>query len=358
MAATNNIGKLVRQEVRDLNAYHVENIPCPVVLDANENPFPLSDELKEEVLRALGGVKTNRYPDTGSVRLKEAIARRDGVFANQILLGNGSDEIIQMILTVFCEKGAKVLFPVPTFSMYALIARAWGGIPVECPLNARWDIDIASFLKKMETEDPAVIFLSTPNNPTGNMFSTGSILEILNHGSGIVVVDEAYIHFAEKTFADRLKEFPNLIILRSLSKVGMAALRLGYAIASPEIIDFLNRVRLPYNINSLSQAAAEVVLNKWEVMEEQIEALKAERARIFGVLEKINGIHPFPSMSNFILFRLEEGREEPTVFFKNLIGKGIRIRNLSNVPFLERCFRVTIGTAEENDAFLKALRDQ
>ncbi len=349
-----SIEDLVRKEVIDLNSYHVENIPCEVVLDANENPFPIPEFLKGEIRESFNNIETNRYPDSRAQRLKAVIAARDGIPADQVLVGNGSDEIIQMILTVFCPKEGRVIFPAPTFSMYALITKAWGGISTEVPLNSDWDLDLSLFFEKIEQERPSVAFFSTPNNPTGNCISRDKMIHILENFGGIVVIDEAYFHFSDETFLDFLENFPNIIILRSLSKIGMAGLRLGYCVASEKIIGYLNRVRLPYNINSFSQVAAEVILNNWNILGGQIEQLQKERMRVFHSMEKIKDILPFPSKANFILFRLAED-EEPEVFFKKLIDKGIRIRNLSNVPFLKRCFRVTIGTQRENDVFLAAL---
>ncbi len=346
---------LVRPEIAAIKPYHVENHPCDVVLDANENPFSLPDELTKELESLSGRMEINKYPDPGSRRLKESLAERDGVGADRLLIGNGSDEIIQMILSVFCPKGTKVLFPVPTFSMYSLITSMWGGIPIECPLNSEWDINLPAFTETMKREKPAVLFLATPNNPTGNCFSREKALNILQEFEGIVVIDEAYYHFAGETFLKLLDDFPKLIILRSLSKIGLAGLRLGYCIASPKIVDYLNRVRLPYNISSFSQSAAGVLLKNWDVLNEQIEWIQQERGRVFNLMKEAQRITPFPSSANFILFRLEEGRGDPSEFFNQLIGQGIRIRDFSKAPFLKRCFRVTIGTKEENDAFLKAI---
>jgi histidinol-phosphate aminotransferase len=208
----------------------------------------------------------------------------------------------------------------------------------------------------MERDRPSVVFLATPNNPTGNCLSRDKILEILTNFNGIVVIDEAYFHFAGETLINRLKDFPNAIILRSLSKIGMAGLRLGYGIASELVIGYMNRVRLPYNINAFSQAAGETILENWNILEKQIESIKEEREKVFLSMKKITGITTFPSKSNFILFRLEEKRGEPKIFFQRLLEKGIRIRDLTKAPFLDRCFRVTIGTREENNAFLEAIK--
>jgi len=356
MKFSTSVDDLVRPVIRDLAPYQAGQAPCGIILDANESPFPLPEALREEIFSSFRRLDINRYPDPAATRLKALIAEKDGVRSSQVAWGNGSDEMIQMILQVFCKRDGRVLYPVPTFSMYRLITLACGGIPVESPLDPQWDIDLPAFLDRMKGHHPSVIFLSTPNNPTGNCFSTDRVAGILEDFPGILVVDEAYVHYANQSLKDRLEDHPNLIILRSLSKIGMAGLRLGYCLASEKIIEYLNRVRLPYNINSLSQSATEVILKNWGTVREHIAWIREERTRVARSLHSLEGITPFPSCANFILFRVESKLGGPETFFQGLLDRGIRIRDLSRTPFLDRCFRVTIGTREENDAFLGALK--
>ncbi len=353
MAKESKIINLVREEVRKLRAYEAPGIPCKIKLDAQENPYPLPVKLRNKILKAIKPVLLNRYPDPEAKELKRIMAGRIGVRTEDIMLGNGSDELIQAIITSFGRTQGKVLYPVPTFSMYGIITKSLGQIPVEIPLQMDFDIDIDGILSAIKRERPEVIFLSYPNNPTGNCFSESKIVEIIKRTKTAVVVDEAYFDFSKKTFLPLLKKYENLIILRTLSKIGLAGLRIGILIARPEIVKEINKVRLPYNVNSLSQAVAKVVLENREVIDKQIRAIIKERERLYKELLRIDGIKPFPSEGNFILFRTIKNADK---IYQGLIDKGLLIRNMNQRGLLNNCLRVTIGTQEENRYFLEALR--
>ncbi len=339
-----NIKKLVKKDISALRAYNAKEIPCKVKLDANESPFGFSS-----ALRAAAKVATNRYPDPEAKTLKKLLAKGLGVRQGNLLLGNGSDELIYYLIATF---GGPVLYPVPTFSMYGIIAQAMGERKMAIPLDRGFDLDSEKILTAIKREKPKLIFLSSPNNPTGNCFSAGRILKIIDRSGGIVVVDEAYQPFSsEKGFMPLLRDYPNLVIMRTLSKIGLAALRLGMLIADPAIIEEVNKVRLPFNVNALSQAVAAEALKAKGRMNSSIRTIVSERKRLFREMGQISGVRPFPSEANFILFRV--GR--PDAVYSGLLRKGILVRNLDES--VRGCLRVTIGKPEQNTAFLSALRE-
>jgi histidinol-phosphate aminotransferase len=333
---------LVKKGVSSLTAYSAKEIPCRVKLDANESPFGFG-----EALKAVQGIHTNRYPDPEAKRLIRLIAQDLGVEEDNILQGNGSDELIYYLIATF---GGPVLFPVPTFSMYGIIAQALGEKKIAIPLNEDFDIDIEKTLAAIKKEKPRLIFLSSPNNPTGNCFSSDAILKIVDASGGLVVVDEAYQPFSSRRgFLPLLRDYENLLIMRTLSKVGLAALRLGFLAADSQIISEVNKVRLPFNVNALSQAVAAEALKEKKKMKEFIRDIVAERERLINEMEKIKGVKPFPSEANFILLGVGEAGKT----YDALLKKGILVRNMHEA--VPGCLRVTVGTRRENDAFLRAL---
>lgn len=340
-----DLKRLVRPSVRGLRAYDAKEIPCRVKLDANESPY---DYDLQKIARLASRIMTNRYPDPEAKALKKGAGRRFGVSPEKILQGNGSDELIYYLVSTF---GGPVLYPVPTFSMYGIISRALGEEDISVPLDSAFDIDLGGMLKAIKKEKPKLIFLSSPNNPTGNCFSSEKILKIIETSRGIVVVDEAYQPFSsEKGFMPLLRDYPNLVIMRTLSKVGLAALRVGFMIADAGIIREVNKVRLPFNVNSFSQEIATAAL-KDKGMDSAIKTIVTERARLFSGMEKLQGIRPYPSEANFILFKVKK----PNEVYKALLKRGVLVRNLSDG--LKGCLRVTVGTPGENTFFLKALRE-
>ncbi len=336
-----DIKKLVKPNVRKLRAYEAKEIPARVKLDANESPYGFGLKLP--------AIETNRYPDPESKALRRALAKDLRMPMNSILTGNGSDELISYLVTTF---GGPVLYPAPTFVMYGIIAQTLGEEAVAVPLDEDFDIDLKATLKAVRQEKPKLVFLSSPNNPTGNCFSADRMLRIIEAARGIVVVDEAYQPFAgDRGFVPLLSDYPNLVVLRTLSKVGMAALRVGYMVASPEIIEEVNKVRLPFNLNSLSQAEALKALSDKKGMRGYIRSIVAERKRLAKELAAVNGVTAFPTEANFILFRVAA----PGEVYARLLKKGVLVRNMDAV--VRGCLRVTVGTPKENTAFLKALKE-
>ncbi|MBI3584515.1 MAG: histidinol-phosphate transaminase [Nitrospinae bacterium] len=353
MSKLPNIINLVKKDVRELKPYQVENIPCRVKLDAMENPYHLPESLMMKILEGVKRVEINRYPDSIASRLKGIISSDVNVPIDNIIIGNGSDELIQLILNTFGENGDRVLFPTPTFSMYGIISKSLSLKTEVIPLDENWELPLDKFLHKIEKNKPKVIFISFPNNPTGNSFDRESIIKILQKAPCIVVIDEAYYDFSRKTFLPYLKEYKNLIILRTLSKIGMAGLRVGYLMADNEICRELNKVRLPYNSNAVSQEIASIILENRVEIQKQIEAIISERERLIDGLKGIKGIKPFPSETNFILFKtVKDGKE----VFSRLANSGILVRNFGSDSYLKDCLRVTVGTHEENNEFLDVIQ--
>jgi len=349
--AIKDIRRLIKPQVRKLAAYHIDETPCRIKLDAMENPFPPPDQVSREIGKAVQQAFINRYPDPSATNLKKAIAALWGMDPDLMLLGNGSDELIQAIILAF---GGPVLIPVPTFAMYAVTSQALSQNIVTVPLGKDFSLDSDRMLKKAKEVKAKAIFLACPNNPTGNRFSDAAVRKILDKATAAVVIDEAYFDFSRKTYLSELKQFPNMIILRTLSKIGFAGLRVGALAASPMVIKELNKIRLPYNINTLSQAAAVVALKHKSIIDRQISLLISERETLYNVLSQMKGVTAYPSETNFILFRTST---DATRIYKKLKQAGVLIKNLNKLGPLKNCLRVTVGKPEENSEFIAELRN-
>ncbi len=350
------IEKLIRPEIRALKAYAVPPARGLIKLDAMENPYTWPPATVAAWLEALRGVALNRYPDAAAGALKQRLRERLAVPAGvDILLGNGSDELIQIILLALTQPGAVVLAPTPTFVMYETIAKAVNMKFVGVPLNDAFDLDMAAMRAAIAHHKPAAIFLSYPNNPTGNCFSNAAIEEILDVSDGLVVLDEAYHAFAGASYMHRLGSNDKLLVMRTLSKQGLAGLRLGVLAGDPAWLREFDKVRLPYNVGVLTQATAAFVLNAQAMLDEQTGRIRADRDTLMRALKTLPGIRVWPSQANFILFRVESG--EARRVFEALLAAGVLIKDLSGAGgALAGCLRVTVGTPAENAAFLQALR--
>jgi histidinol-phosphate aminotransferase len=356
MAIEKLIEGLVRPEIRALKAYHVPDAAGLVKLDAMENPWQWPEALKDEWLRELKRAEINRYPDPAARTLKARLRVALGVPPGQeLLLGNGSDELIQMILLAVAKPGATVVAPVPTFVMYEMIATFAGMKFVGVPLGTDFTLDFEAMRMAIAEVRPAVVFLAWPNNPSGNLFDAAAMEAVIREAPGLVVVDEAYFAFAQETFLDRLTRHENLLVMRTLSKQGLAGLRLGILIGARGWLDEFDKVRLPYNLGVLNQASAEFALRHLDVLDGQAAAIRAERDNLHRQLAAFPGIKVWPSRANFILFRVE--RRAANEVFEALKRNGVLIKNLDGQGGkLAGCLRVTVGRPEENEAFLKALR--
>ncbi len=344
---------IIREEILALAAYHVPDSTGLVKLDAMENPYRLPADVQVEVTRLAESAALNRYPDPAAGRLKarlrEAMAVPDGM---ELVLGNGSDELIQMLTLAVARPGATVLGLEPSFVMFRLIAGFCGVRFVGVPLKPDFSLDLARVLAAVKEHRPALIFIAYPNNPTGNLFGAADLERIIEAAPGIVVIDEAYHAFAGASFMPQLGCYPNLLVMRTLSKLGLAGLRLGILAGARAWLEHVDKVRLPYNVNVLTQLVAEKVLAHPDVLAQQAAAIKDGRARLAEQLGRTGGVEPFPSDANFILFRTEgAGR-----VFERLRSRGVLIKNLhGSHPLLENCLRVTVGTPDENAKFAAAL---
>ncbi|MRX09261.1 histidinol-phosphate transaminase [Pseudoduganella sp. FT25W] len=350
------INSTIRPDVRAVAGYHVADASGFIKLDAMENPYHLPQHLREELGRRLADVALNRYPVASYASIKQRIQDKLGVPAgHDVILGNGSDELIS-ILCMACamqDRRATVVAPTPSFVMYQRSAQFAGMDYVGVPLKADLTLDLPAMLAAIAQHKPALVFLSYPNNPTGNLFAEDDIVAIIRalDGFGLAVVDEAYEPFAQQTFMHRLPEFNNLVVMRTVSKLGLAGIRLGYLSAAPQLLAEFDKVRPPYNINVLTQVAAEFALDHVEVLNQQAAALRAARADLTAALARIPGVEVFPSAANFILIRVPDSDDAHA----KLLSHKVLVKNVSKMhSVLTNCLRITVSTPEENSTFLDA----
>ncbi len=347
--------KIIRQEILSLSAYHVPVAQGMIKLDAMENPYPLPSFLQEEITRIAADAHINRYPDPHATALKETLRTALSIPDDmQIMLGNGSDEIIQIIMQAVAKPGEKLLTIEPGFAMFKMIATFTNIEYIGIPLNPDFSLNLDEILAAISRYRPAILFLAYPNNPSGNLFDETALNKIIQASPGLVVIDEAYHPFAGKSFIEKLTDYPNLLVMRTLSKLGLAGLRLGLLAGRPDWLSHLEKLRLPYNVNVITQLVAEKIMQHYDVLQNQAEAIKQTRSKLKAFLEKLEGVEPYSSDANFILFRLNNA----THMFKQLQQRGILVKNLDNShPLLKNCLRVTVGTPEENDHFCNILQD-
>ena len=356
------IGPLVTRGIRAMAAYHV---PRPegvrAKLDANESPHPLPPDAAAALGAELATVALHRYPEADPVELRAHLAAELGVAPASLVFGNGSDEILALLCAAFNEppKGksrASVLYPDPSFVVYRIAALGHGLDPIEVPLDAEMQLDFELVDDAMRGAQPNIAFFALPNNPTGTLWAPERVAELAaRHPGTIVVADEAYIDYGGRTLLPRLPELPNLVVLRTLSKVGMAALRVGFLIGDAAIVRELEKVRPPYNLGALNQRAALWMLrHQGAWLRARAAEVVAERARLATALAALPGVKVFPSEANLILFRVG-GAGAGAAVWKALAERGVLVRNLDRPGPLAGCLRVTPGTPEENDLFLAEL---
>jgi histidinol-phosphate aminotransferase len=344
---------LVRPEIRAIAAYHVPNAAGLVKLDAMENPYGLPVDLRERIAAAVADVPVNRYPDGAAPGVVAALRSAYGIGEDLgLLLGNGSDELIQIVTSALARPGATMLAPQPSFVMYRMNALFAGMRYVGVDLRDDFTLDMPAMREAIARERPALVFLAYPNNPTGNLFAEEDIEEIIALTPGLVVIDEAYEAFAGRSFLSRVREWANLLLLRTVSKIGMAGLRLGYAVGARAWTDEFDKVRPPYNLNVLTQAVAPLVLAESALLGAQAAAIRSERERVIAALARVPGVATRSSSTNFVLVQVPDA----DAWFGGLRGAGILVKNLHGTHGLvSNCLRVTIGTPAETDAFLAAL---
>ncbi|MBI3222654.1 MAG: histidinol-phosphate transaminase [Nitrosomonadales bacterium] len=356
ISASSLASSLLRCELLDLHAYHVPDSAGYIKLDAMENPYQVPSALRAEIAGMLAGAEINRYPDPGAAALKSKISALLGLPEGMgVLLGNGSDELIQLLALALNKPGATLLSVEPSFVMYKMIATFTGMRYVGVPLAVSdFSLDLAATLAAIRREQPALVFLAYPNNPTGNLFPADALRQIIEATPGLVVVDEAYYAFASDSFISQLSRYPNLLVMRTFSKLGMAGLRLGFLAGSNAWLEQLEKLRLPYNVGVLPQLVAGKLLDHHEVLLQQAGQIKRDRALLYQQLQAIPAVQVFPSEANFLLFRVAHA----TQVFNGLKQRGVLIKNLNGGhPMLHDCLRVTVGTPQENERFVTALKE-
>lgn len=352
---TDKILQRLRPELKSLSAYKVASSDGFVKLDAMENPYQWSDQLNQQWCEYLSHAAINRYPDPDPEPLKNSLQHQFGPTHKdiQFLLGNGSDELIQLLVLAIARPHASVLTVSPSFSMYQIISEMLGVPCHSIALDENHELDLAMMLAAIEQHDPALLFLAYPNNPTGNLWSRADVEKIIQTSQGIVVIDEAYGPFASDSFVDDLKQYPHVLLLRTASKLGLAGLRFGWLAGHTELIAELNKLRLPYNINLLTQLTMQFALDNYNVLAQQAATLCKSRAILADTLAAIPNVHVYPSEANFLLFKVYNASANE--IFNKLLASKILIKNVSHQPGLADCLRVTVGTETENQAFVNAL---
>ncbi|MCW8932351.1 MAG: histidinol-phosphate transaminase [Gammaproteobacteria bacterium] len=353
---TDLIKQWIKEDIRSLSAYHVPDPGDMIKLDAMENPYLWPESMRQEWQSQLAEIPMNRYPDPSASILTSTIEQVMGVPEGmQSILGNGSDELIQIICMALAKPDSVVMAPEPTFVMYQMIARFTNMEYQGIPLDENFQLDMPAMIKAIETYWPSVIFLAYPNNPTGNLFSEQDVRNIIEMAPGLVVVDEAYHAFAGHSFMPMLSEYNNLVVMRTVSKMGLAGLRLGMLSGPSEWINEFDKVRLPYNINVLTQFSAKFALDHDDILKQQTDQICVDRAVLQEALSSFENIIQYPSAANFILFKVKDMNSE--AIFEALKQSGILIKRLADTSGpLVNCLRVTVGAAEENQAFIDCLR--
>jgi histidinol-phosphate aminotransferase len=356
------LAELLRPELTELGPYLPVQGQFEVRLDANEAPNLLSEPARHRLAEVAAQTAWERYPDATAAKLRRAIADRSGVSQNEVLVGAGSDEIIALLLTVLCRPRAKASTPTlvtttPTFVMYRMSARVRGMRVLEVPLDDQWDLAPDGIRRAIELGSPNLIFIASPNNPTSTLMSLDRIEQIIDASQGaLVIVDEAYINYASQDHLALYRKHPNLALLRTLSKIGFAALRVGWIIARPALITELDKARLPYNMPTLSQNLGTVVLTELQGEIVRIcSTVVSERERLAAELSALKGVEVTPSQANFLWFRTDRSAAE---VFQSLVDRGILVRSFhERGGRLGHQLRVTVGTETENRRFLQAIRE-
>jgi len=342
---------VIKPEVRSVSAYTLKHFKADVKLDQNENPYELPMEFKREVAERVLARPWGRYPEFVPVEMTRTLAEFTGWTADGILVGNGSNELIQASLAVMLGPGRTVVVPQPTFTLYKLQAAVLQANVVTAFLNADFSFNVDALIEAARSAD--VVVICSPNNPTGSLLSSKDLTAILENARGIVLLDEAYHEFSGQSALTVLPDYRNLVVLRTFSKaMSMAGMRFGYMLAHPEIAREVHKAKLPYNVNIFTLTAAQLVIERGGVMKDAIATLVSERQRVFAELQKRRSLEVFPSCANFMLIRTERPARE---LFDALYAQGILVRDVSSYPMLERVLRITVGKPEENNRFLEAL---
>jgi len=353
-ALPERLQRLIRSDVQGLHAYAIQPSAGMVKLDAMENPYRLPAPLRAQLGERLAALALNRYPGERIHDLRAALAAHAGMPEGfELMLGNGSDELISMIAMACDVPGAGILAPVPGFVMYAMSARLQGLKFTGVPLTADFELDEAAMLEAVERERPSVVYLAYPNNPTAKLWDDGVIERIVRAAPGLVVIDEAYQPFASRSYLDRLQRHDHVLLMRTMSKFGLAGVRIGYLIGRRPLIAELEKVRPPYNVSVLNCEAALFALEHADVFAAQAAEIRSQRAQLLDELARLPGVRAWPSDANMILLRVPDAGRA----FAGLKERGVLVKNVSTMhPLLADCLRLTVGTPDENAQLLAALQ--
>jgi len=357
------IEELVQKEVRDLSCYEVKTILGQkneekiVKMNLNENFAMPNETIEKLLLDACRSIDVRAYPPPrGSLAIK-AISSFLGFSESEISVANGADEIMDLLMKVFVRKGSKVMVVEPSFPMYTFFAQLYGGSKVTVMLEPDFRLDVDTILKKADKDTP-LLFVCSPNNPTGNQFREADIKKLLQEFNGVVVVDEAYADFAPYSVINWIKDYDNLAVLRSFSKAfGLAGLRLGYLVSNKSIVKYVQRVVGPFNVNSVTQQTIALALEKWSYFKQRISFVVNEREWLMENLTQIDGVTPYPSDANFILFKVTKENLTSAIVTERLENRNVLVKDRGHLPLLENCIRVTVGTRNMNETFLSALKE-
>ncbi|MCZ2808466.1 MAG: histidinol-phosphate transaminase [Candidatus Bathyarchaeota archaeon] len=354
---------LVRKEVFELSLYEVESIlertldERIVKMDLNENFAVASDVMEKLLLDACRDIDVRVYPPPYGDMAIKALSDFLGFSESEISVGNGADEVLDLLMKAFVKKDSKVVVVEPTFPMYTYFTQLHGGRKVTVLLGPNFQLDIDAILKKIDRET-AILVLCSPNNPTGNQLREGAIKKILREFDGIVVVDEAYVDFAKYTVIDWVRNFDNLVVLRTFSKAfGLAGIRFGFLVSNKSIVDYVKRVTSPFNLNIVTQRLIALALKNWNYFKEQIKFIINEREWLRKNLDKIDGITPYSSDANFILFKVTKNSLSSLTVAERLKSRNVLVKDRGNLPLLANCIRVTVGTRNMNETFVSALKE-
>jgi histidinol-phosphate aminotransferase len=357
------IKDLVQKEVRDLSCYEVKTILGQknqekiVKMNLNENFAMPNKTIQKLLIDACRSIDVRAYPPPRGSLAAKAISSFLGFSECEVSVANGADEIMDLLMKVFVRKGSKVMVVEPSFPMYTFFAQLYGGSTVPVLLRPDFSLDVDAILNKMD-KDTRLLFVCSPNNPTGNQFREADIKKLLQEFKGVVVVDEAYVDFASGSVISWVRKYDNLVVLRSFSKAfGLAGLRLGYLVSNASIVEYVQRVVGPFNVNSVTQQTIALALEKWSYFEQQIKLVVDEREWLMKKLRQIDGVNPYPSDANFILFKVAKDGLTSAIVAERMENRNVLVKDRGHLPLLENCIRVTVGTRKMNQKFVSALKE-
>ncbi|MEX2553303.1 MAG: histidinol-phosphate transaminase [Actinomycetota bacterium] len=343
-----------RSDLADLKPYRAPQLDAPVKLNTNESPYPPPESFTRELQERVAALSLNRYPIRDFLEVRQALAANLNTLTDRVWLANGSNEVILQLLLAFGGSERKVMTFEPTYEMHANITRVSGTRHLRARRNPNYTMDLDASIEAIASYRPDIVFLCSPNNPTGNSNPAEDVIAICEQTSALVILDEAYAEFSGRSHLRLVEEHENLVVTRTFSKAWrLAGARIGYLVAQPRIIEEIQKVRLPYHLSALTQAAALAALNHAEEIIGTVETMKHERDRVYRELSTMRGLTAFPSDANFILFRCESRLASD--MWQDLLNAGVLVRDFSETPGCEGCLRVSIGTKEQDERFLETI---